>query len=88
MITKSIYSYRVRIKYGVYTRTIIGGIFLPLSLPTHSLLFALCPPYQVNRKRSCSRGGGDKLGPSNTLYGGFPLVQANAEAEAITQNRF
>lgn len=42
MITKSIYSYRVRIKYGVYTRTIIGGIFLPLSLPTHSLLFALC----------------------------------------------
>lgn len=24
MITKSIYSYEVRIKYGVYTRTIIG----------------------------------------------------------------
>ena len=24
MITKSIYSFRVKIKYGVYTRTIIG----------------------------------------------------------------
>ena len=24
MITKSIYSHKVRIKYGVYTRTIIG----------------------------------------------------------------
>lgn len=42
MITKSIYSYRVIIKYGVYTRTIIRGVFLPLSLPTRSLLFALC----------------------------------------------
>ena len=49
MITKSIYLYRVRIKYGVYTRTIIGVSSLqslsnlPSARYRFFLFFALCP---------------------------------------------
>ena len=91
MITKSIYSYRVIIKYGVYTRTIIGVFsFQSLSnLPSahyrFSLFFALCPK---------PTGSGVVLwewssnsGVEYSLWG-FPLVQANAEAEIITRNQF
>ena len=66
MITKSIYSYRVRIKYGVYTRTIIGGVFPPISLqPTIcslSVLSALC-------SLSKPTGSGVVLGAVDTLFG-------------------
>lgn len=85
MITKSIYSYRVRIKYGVYTRTIIRGVFPPISLqPTIcslSVLSVLC-------SLSKPTGSGVQTWALNTLSGGFPLVQANAEAEIIARNQF
>ena len=64
MITKSIYSYRVRIKYGVYTRTIIRvsafhSLFNPLSACYRFSLFSV--PSQ--------RGAETKLGTSNIPFG-------------------
>ena len=76
MITMGIYSYKVRIKYGVYTRTIIREHPSSILSPTCSSLSV-----QANGKRSHSWGGGYSLV-------GFPLVQAIAEAEIITQNQF
>lgn len=59
MITKNIYSYKVRIKYGVYTRTIIGGVFPPISL------------LQSNGTRSLNSDVEYSLGfPSGTGYRG------------------
>ena len=67
MITKSIYSYRVGIKYGVYTRTIIRvSSFHSLSSTRYLLAIgSLCSLLSV----SSQRGAETKLETSNTPFG-------------------
>ena len=70
MITKSIYSYRVRIKYGVYTRTIIGV----------SSLQSLSAPSQRDAESKLGRRILPLGFPSGTGYRGRGDALANAQS--------